>query len=125
MEKYAHYDYVKLNQEIKCLQNLYPSLEIGTIGKSEQGRELYYIKLGNGGRRVFYNAAHHGLEWITTAVLMKFAEDYMRAYYADARFYGADIRKLFNNVSIYLMPMVNPDGFGIICNKIEIYGKRD
>ena len=117
MERYTHYDYTKLTNEIEYLQKLYPALEVGSIGKSELGRELYYIKLGNGKSRVFYNATHHGLEWITSAVLMKFAEDYMRAYYANALFYGVDVCKLFNNISIYLVPMVNPDGVDIALNQ--------
>ena len=117
MERYAHFDYAKLTCEIKRLGKIYPNLEIGTIGKSEPGREIYYIKLGDGKRKVFYNGAHHGTEWITAAVLMKFIEEYMGAYYSDSLFYGSDIRKLFADVSIYIVPMVNPDGVDIALNR--------
>lgn len=57
-----------------------------------------------------------GNEWITTPVLMKFIEDYANAYVNNGRLYGYNVRSLFNSVSIYIMPMVNPDGVNIATN---------
>ena len=53
----VNYDYAALARDIRALNITYPFLSIGSIGKSELGRDLYYIKLGNGERKVFYNGA--------------------------------------------------------------------
>ena len=54
-----------------------------------------------------------GNEWITAPLLMKFIEDYAIAYSNNSNLFGYNVRTLFNSVSIYVMPMVNPDGVNI------------
>ena len=69
-----------VNLIIQGLASRYPFIEAGSIGKSVMGKDIPYIKIGTGEREVFYNAEHHANEWITTPVLLKFAEDYLKAY---------------------------------------------
>lgn len=52
------YTYEIMEENIKSLKRIYPFIEIGSIGKSVLGKNLYYIKLGNGKNKVSYNAAH-------------------------------------------------------------------
>ena len=48
---------------------------------------------------------------------MKFVEDYARAYVQNKKLYNYSVRDLFNSVSIFVMPMVNPDGVNLVtCN---------
>ena len=106
--------YEIVQRQIQGLKARYPFLETGSIGKSVMGRELYYIRLGTGSREVSYNASHHANESITTPVLMKFAENYAKTYAAGGSIQGYNIRELFNLTSIYLIPLVNPDGVDLV-----------
>lgn len=111
-----NYTYEVLENDIQGLKARYPFIEVGIAGNSVLGKNLYYIKLGNGENQVFYNGAHHGLEWITVPVLMKFIEDFSEAYVDGTSIRGYDIREVWSSSSIYIIPMVNPDGVNLVLN---------
>jgi len=113
------YTYDIMERNIFGLKARYPFLEIGTIGKSVLGRNLYYLRLGRGTREVSYNAAHHSLEWITSPLLMKFAENFLKAYATGKTIRGYNIRDIWNQSSIYIVPMVNPDGVDLVLNGLS------
>ena len=52
----------------------YPFLRSRSIGRSVMGKKLYALSIGCGPRKVLYNATHHANEWITTPILLHFAE---------------------------------------------------
>lgn len=108
------YTYTIMEMNIMALQARYPFLDIGTIGTSVLGKNLYYIRIGNGPREVSYNGAHHALEWITTPVLMKFIENFSIAYSRGQSIRGYNLKEIFNSSSIYIVPMVNPDGVDLV-----------
>jgi len=110
------YTYDIMEMDIRGLKARYPFLEVGTAGRSVLGRELYYIRLGRGPREVFYNGAHHALEWITTPLLMKFIENFSRAYSEGRSIRGYNLSDIYNSSSIYIVPMVNPDGVDLVLN---------
>ncbi|WP_427339664.1 M14 family metallopeptidase [Caloranaerobacter sp. DY30410] len=114
-----NYTYDILSDDIKGLLARYPFLQSGNIGRSVLGRKLYYLKLGRGSNEVFYNAAHHSLEWITTPLLMKFIENFCKAYSENKSIKGYNIRKIFEKSSIYIVPMVNPDGIDLVLNGLD------
>ena len=99
---------------IQELEIKYPFLEIGIIGMSVLGNPIPYIKVGTGTQKVFYNAAFHANEWITTPVLLKFVEELAEAYITEKRLNGVDVNRLLRNVQLYVVPMVNPDGVDLV-----------
>ena len=113
------YTYAVLQRDVQGLKARYPFIETGTIGQSVLGKNLYYIRLGTGAKSVLYNAAHHSLEWITAPVLMKFAENYAKAYALGLKLDGFNPADLWNSVSIYLVPMVNPDGVDLVIDGLQ------
>lgn len=104
------------------LKARYPFIGVGSAGKSVMGKELYYLKIGTGERQVFYNASHHGNEWITTPLLLNFAEEYAKAYSTGGNIFGISAAKLFNKSTLYIMPMVNPDGVDLVTGELD-HGK--
>lgn len=102
-----------LRQNLNMLLRAYPFLNVQTVGNSILGKPIYVLKLGRGTKKVFYSASIHANEWITTPLLIKFVEDYCISYVNRSNLHGYSIRNLFNSVSIYIMPMVNPDGVGL------------
>lgn len=122
---YVPYDYPLVSEEvpytflltsyiIEGLLVRYPFLEKGSIGSSVMGRDIPYLRIGTGETQVSYNAAFHANEWITTPLLLKFAEDYARAYAQNGRIYNELAAPLYEQYSLYLVPMVNPDGVDLV-----------
>ena len=112
------YTYDLLTQNLFTLNRVFPFLNIQVVGSSVLGKKLYVVKLGTGSKKVFYSASFHANEWITSVVMMKFIEDYCNAYVNDLNLYDYNIKTLFNTVSIYIMPMVNPDGVDLVTGNI-------
>ena len=113
------YTYSVLEEDIKNLKSKYSFIETGIMGNSVLGKNLSYIKLGDGDNVVFYNGTHHGLEWITSVLLMKFIENFCEAFDKNKSIRGYNIKTIWNKSTIYIVPMVNPDGVDLVLNGIE------
>lgn len=99
---------------VEGLQARYPYLETGSIGQSVMGSPLWYLKLGNGPTEVTYNASFHANENITTPILLKFAEELLDAYAKEHTYMDVYPEHLFEEFSLYLIPLVNPDGVDLV-----------
>lgn len=99
---------------VEELHRQYPFLQIGSIGRSVMGKEIPYLRIGTGATQVFYNASFHANESITTPVLLKFAEEYAKAYADNTDLYGVSAMELYTNYQLYIVPMVNPDGVDLV-----------
>ena len=127
-----NYTYDSLKNDLKFLNYIYPFFEINNIGESTLGEKIIYIKLGKGNKKIFINASHHANEWITSLIIMMFIEKYLKLYKYKEIYKGYNIEDLWEKASVYIIPMVNPDGVNlclknkkIINNKIffEVWGK--
>lgn len=113
------YTYDIMKKDLEGLKARYPFIDTSSAGTSELGKELYYVKLGNGPNKVFYNGSHHAIEWITTVLLMKFIENFAKAYATGKNIEGYSTLDIWNKSTIYIMPMVNPDGVDLVLNGLE------
>ena len=96
------------------LAKAYPFVRTEVIGESVFGRPIRALVIGNGERKVIYSAAHHANEWITSLVLLKFAEDLAQAIQNNQRIYGILAKNIAAAATVYLVPMVNPDGVNLV-----------
>lgn len=113
------YSYPILQRNIQSLKKLYPFLEIGSIGKSIMMKDIPYIKVGVGNKEVCYCASTHANEWITSPLLMKFLADFCYSYTSKTNIYGYDAVDIYNECSIYIIPMVNPDGVDLVTGELQ------
>ncbi len=113
------YTYEIMERDILALKTLFPFIGVESAGNSVLGKKLYYMRIGSGANKVFYNASHHSLEWITSPLLMKFSEDILAAYSEGRLVRGYNIRDILERSTIYIMPMVNPDGVDLVLNGLQ------
>ena len=68
-------------------------------------------------KRYFTVLQFIGNEWITTVLLMKFLEILSKSYVNNLSVFGYPAKYLFDNISLYIVPMVNPDGVDLVTGK--------
>lgn len=104
---------------IGALVRTYPFLRTEVIGNTAFQRPISTLVVGNGPRKVIFSASHHANEWITSLILLKFAEEFAQAIASGGRIYDQDARGLAEKVTIYMVPMVDPDGVDLVVGAIK------
>lgn len=106
------------NRMILELVQAYPFVRSEILATSAFGREIRTLVVGSGPRRVLYNGSHHANEWITSLVLLKFGEEFAKAIGEGGKIFDQDAKALAEKVTIYMVPMVNPDGVDLVTGAI-------
>lgn len=101
-------------ETILALTRKYPFLRSELLIRTAFQRPVRTLVMGTGPTKVIYSAAHHANEWITALILLKFAEDFAEAIQQGNQIFGTDARSLANLVTIYMVPMVDPDGVDLV-----------
>lgn len=105
---------------IDAITARYPFCRSELLTRTAFGRPIRTLVIGNGPRKVFYSAAHHANEWITTPVLLKFVEEFAEAIETGGQIGGVDAGELRNTATIYTIPMVDPDGVALVTGEITV-----
>ncbi len=106
-------------QTIEELARYYPGIRTEVLTATAFGRPVSTLVFGQGPRRVLFSAAHHANEWITTPVILKFMEDFAQAVEADGPLAGVPARELAEAVTVFTVPMVDPDGVDLVTGAIS------
>ena len=112
--------YENMCSELEELSVEYPFLHISTIGKSLVGRSIPLIRLGKGKKSVLYVGTHHGMEWITTSLLIRYLKSACYEIKNKGTVLGQDMEELFLHRTVYVVPMLNPDGVELQINGCDM-----
>ena len=104
------FDYSETMRELNALTEEYPFIEMLYLGNSILGRSIPMLKLGHGRGEVLFVGSHHGMEWLTSAVLIRFAWELCRYASDEQCFGGTSVPLMLSARTLYILPMLNPDG---------------
>ena len=100
---------------LRVFKNYY-DLEI--LGKSEENRSIYKIKIGTGSKKILIWSQMHGNESTGTKAVFDLL-NYFHQYKKDAF-----VQSILNSCTIVIVPMLNPDGAQnytrVNANKIDL-----
>ena len=107
------------DEMIRSIVSTYPFCRSELLTSTAFQRPIRTLVIGNGPRKVIYSAAHHANEWITSLVLLKYAEELAQAIREGGQLGGQDAKALAEAVTIYMVPMVDPDGVDLVTGAIQ------
>ena len=108
---------------VKELGSKYSSLKITTCGKSLLGKELFAFVIGEGKENIVYVGGTHGIEWLTSLLLLKFTKNLAIAYENEKTISGFNVREILKNKKLIIIPELNPDGIEISLKGASACGK--
>ncbi|MEW9107734.1 MAG: M14 family metallopeptidase [Cytobacillus gottheilii] len=114
LNRRMNYTFESLQTDLTSLKGVFPFIQINTIGNSVLGKPIQEIKIGTGPKKVQINASFHANEWITTPILMALVNNYLLALTNMRPIRGLDVLPYYQNVSLSIVPMVNPDGVNLV-----------
>ena len=118
-------DHAAMMSVLEEFASRYSWMSVTILGESILGKHIPMIRLGdfeNEGRekhRVLYIGAHHGMEWITTGLLLRFVNEYCELIKSDGMAEGVRAIRLRERCGIYVIPMLNPDGVDYAINGVS------
>lgn len=107
------------DQIIEELVRTYPSCRTELLTATAFQRPIRTLIIGSGPRKVLFTAAHHANEWITAYILLRYAEELAEAIQTGGQIGSQDGRSLSEAVTIYMVPMVNPDGVDLVTGVLQ------
>ena len=115
-------DYRILTEILGELAVRHPFLEVSSLGTSVLDRPIPVVTLGRDphSRSILYLGGIHPTDVMTPAALLRFVGEYADALETGKRLYNVSLPYLYENRTIRVVPMLNPDGY-----EIRRYGAAD
>ena len=99
--RFKHSSLIPLIERLKN-KNIFT---LNKAGESVQGREIFSISIGSGPKKILYWSQMHGDEPTATAAIFDVFN-----FFLEVEHFKEFKNYLLNNVTLYFLPMVNPDG---------------
>ena len=106
----APLDYKSLMTHAEKLSEVFPFLGFSYLGESILGKGIPMFTIGQGEKEILYIGAHHGMEWLTSVILLRFIHDFCELLGEEKSMYKVSLPLLCEQYTIYVIPMLNPDG---------------
>lgn len=106
-------DAAALPAMVQRLGAAYPALCPSELGRSLLDRPIPMLRIGEGRRHVLYVGGHHGMEWLTGLLLLRFAAELCEGSLRDTYEYGISLRYLLRVRTFWIVPILNVDGVAI------------
>ena len=117
------FDMLMRENFIGDLRNKYKFIEYNIVGKSLCGRDIGCLKIGSSKEPVLFAAAFHGMEWLTSLLVLTFVKNLCKAIYDNKFINHLDIKTALNKNGLIVVPCVNPDGVEISINGAKTAGE--
>ncbi|MEE0945974.1 MAG: M14 family zinc carboxypeptidase [Acutalibacteraceae bacterium] len=108
--KNTDYTDLKMKNSIRALTKQYPFIKSFSIGQSCMGREISAIKIGKSSDCILFVGGFKGSEAITSALLLRFAEELCDGIKNSTSVCSVNIEKIMEQKSLIIVPRINPDG---------------
>lgn len=104
---------------LNVMADRYEEMKLTYIGNSLLGKSIPMVRLGEGeDRQALYVGAHHGCEWLTASVLLRFINEYCEYLRNGRRMYSINLSYLYKSRTVWIIPMLNPDGVDLSVNGV-------
>jgi len=111
-EKELHGRYVALDHINPLLESYKNLFDISIVGASELGKDISIIKIGSGKKTILAWSQMHGNETTTTKAIF----DLLKLF-AQKEAFQEEISNFLKNNTLYVIPILNPDGAGLYTRK--------
>lgn len=121
------YTYDYMVNDLNALQQKYPSyMTYRSLGKTADGRDIWDCVIGNPNapKQILIQAGMHAREHINSLLMMQEIE-YILENYETGYWDGLNLRDMFEQVQLHIVPMVNPDGVTISQLGLEGLKRQD
>ena len=114
--------YEEVQTKIEEIAEMSAIASIIEIGESYENREIKGLKFSTGGfdkPAVFFNGCQHAREWVTVMASVYIADQLAQNHENDYFF-----QTLLNLVDVYIIPIVNPDGY-VYTHTVDRYWRKN
>ena len=108
--KFVYSNYKKY---VSFLNKSFDSITVADCGKSALGKTIFGLVIGEGNENILYVGGTHGLEWITSLLLLRFTGNLAKAYENKGSVRGFNVTDILKNKRLIIIPELNPDGIDI------------
>lgn len=105
--------FFEIKKDILYLQTTFPFLKLKIIDRSNLGREIYSITIGEAEEYVYFLPSFCGNQQLGTLLLLRFIEELSYALQTGGEIADLNIRRATCGKGICFLPLINPDGHEI------------